>query len=173
MATSLNTSPIYTGDKLLIFTAIYVPVQISCVALRYLSRYLVEGPWGLDDAVIMSSLVLQMCMAGLSIGIESNNHASCSTHRILISYSVCQVRWGWSPYTVLERNRPPHRGNLGEVSGGHLDSILCWCQRTKNRYPGALPAALSKQKQSSSNIRRYGISDRVNLCDDCYNPCCL
>ena len=61
-------SPEYNGTKLLVFTAIFMPVQIIAVILRYLARYLVEGPWGLDDVLIFTSLSLQMCMAGLSIG---------------------------------------------------------------------------------------------------------
>lgn len=58
----------YTGAKLTVFTAIFVPIQIFCVALRYLARYLVKGPWGLDDIVVLTSLVLQLAMAGLAIG---------------------------------------------------------------------------------------------------------
>ena len=65
---SPNYDAAYSGDKLTTFTAVFVPVQILCVALRYLARYLVEGPWGLDDIVVLTSLVLQMCMAGLAIG---------------------------------------------------------------------------------------------------------
>lgn len=61
-------SPEYKGNKLLTFTAIFVPTQIIAVGLRYVARYLIEGPWGLDDVFVMTSLALQMCMAGLSIG---------------------------------------------------------------------------------------------------------
>ena len=61
-------SPEYNGAKLLTFTAVFIPTQIIAVALRYLARYLVEGPWGLDDILIFTSLSLQMCMAGISIG---------------------------------------------------------------------------------------------------------
>lgn len=61
-------SPEYSGTKLLTFTAVFVPTQIVAVGLRYLARYLVEGPWGLDDIVVLTSLTLQVCMAGLSIG---------------------------------------------------------------------------------------------------------
>ena len=61
-------SPAYNGTKLLTFTAVFIPAQIIAVALRYLARYLVEGPWGLDDILVFASLSLQMCMAGLSIG---------------------------------------------------------------------------------------------------------
>lgn len=60
--------PEYNGRKLLTFTAIFIPTQIIAVAMRYLARYLVEGPWGLDDVLVFTSLSLQMCMAGLSIG---------------------------------------------------------------------------------------------------------
>ena len=61
-------SPESNGTKLLIFSAIFIPIQIIAVTLRYIARYLVEGPWGLDDVLIFTSLSLQMCMAGLSIG---------------------------------------------------------------------------------------------------------
>lgn len=72
MATSQSasqlSSPEYCGKKLVIFTIIFIPVQIFCVALRYLARYVIHGPWGLDDAVVLTSLICQLCMAGLSIG---------------------------------------------------------------------------------------------------------
>ena len=58
----------YEGTKLLTFTAVFIPIQVVAVSLRYLARYLVGGPWGLDDTVVLTSLLLQMCMAGLSIG---------------------------------------------------------------------------------------------------------
>ena len=59
---------VYTGNKLLIFTAIFIPIQLICVALRYLSRYLVEGPWGLDDVLVLTSLASQLSLAGVSLG---------------------------------------------------------------------------------------------------------
>ena len=63
-----DSSPAYEGRRLIIFTAIFIPVQITCVALRYFSRYLVEGAWGLDDILVMTSLALQIGMAGISLG---------------------------------------------------------------------------------------------------------
>lgn len=51
---SEETSSNYSGRKALVFTAIYIPIQVLCVALRYLSRYLVRGPWGFDDILIMA-----------------------------------------------------------------------------------------------------------------------
>ena len=64
-------SPEYNGAKLLTFTAVFIPTQIIAVGLRYLSRYLVTGPWGADDIIIVTSLCLQMVMAGLSIGMRT------------------------------------------------------------------------------------------------------
>lgn len=57
----------YSGHKALIFTALYIPTQVICVALRYLSRYLVRGSWGSDDIFIMASLVFQMAMGVICI----------------------------------------------------------------------------------------------------------
>ena len=61
-------SPEYNGTKLLVFTAVFIPTQIIAVGLRYLARYLVQGPWGLDDILVFTSLSLQICLAGFSIG---------------------------------------------------------------------------------------------------------
>lgn len=63
-----DTGGEYRGDRLLIFTAVFIPIQVFCVALRYLARHLVKGAWGLDDVVVLISLVIQLSKAGLSIG---------------------------------------------------------------------------------------------------------
>lgn len=68
MKSSPGVSEDYSGTTLVVFTAIFVPVQIFCVALRYLARYIIQGPWGLDDVLVLASLILQLCMAGISIG---------------------------------------------------------------------------------------------------------
>lgn len=60
----------YNGNKLIIFTGLFIPVQIICVALRYLARYMIKGPWGLDDLLILTSLILQLCQAGVDIGTQ-------------------------------------------------------------------------------------------------------
>lgn len=58
----------YNGNKLIIFTGLFIPLQILCVALRYLARHMIKGPWGLDDLLILPSLILQLCQAGVDIG---------------------------------------------------------------------------------------------------------
>ena len=67
-ATFIDAPDSYSGNRLIIFTSIFVPIQIVCVAFRYLARYLVKGSWGLDDIVVMTSLIMQICLAGLCIG---------------------------------------------------------------------------------------------------------
>lgn len=57
----------YSGDTLLVVTVIFIPIIMLCVALRYLSRYLVCGGWGLDDVLIFTSLILQLGMAVIAI----------------------------------------------------------------------------------------------------------
>ncbi|KAF5855134.1 hypothetical protein ETB97_009845 [Aspergillus alliaceus] len=64
----LEEIPVYIGDRLLIFTAFFVPFQVFCVALRFFARYKISTPWGLDDALILFALAEQLAMAGLSIG---------------------------------------------------------------------------------------------------------
>lgn len=58
----------YRGDRLLILTAVFIPIQVFCVALRYLARHIVKGAWGLDDVVVLISLIIQLGKAGMSIG---------------------------------------------------------------------------------------------------------
>ena len=72
MASPSELSNAYSGNKLLVFTAIFIPAQVICVTLRYLARYLVKGPWGLDDAVVLLSLALQLSMGAISVGTSLN-----------------------------------------------------------------------------------------------------
>lgn len=67
----------YDGRRLLIFTAIYVPAQAVFVALRYLARYLVKGPWGLDDLLIFASLVLQTALGVISVCTKDTRRTYC------------------------------------------------------------------------------------------------
>ena len=70
-STGLSNSPEYIGWRLEIFTAFFVPIQIVAVALRYYTRWLIRGPWGWDDAIVLVSLAFQLIMAGIGIGRSS------------------------------------------------------------------------------------------------------
>lgn len=64
MTTTPGTSAEYTRKKFIMFTTIYILIQILCIASRYVARYMV----GLDDAMIVTSLAMQSCMAGVKTG---------------------------------------------------------------------------------------------------------
>ena len=96
-----GTSSEYRGRRLLIFTACFVPVQIFCVALRYLARYLVKGPWGLDDIVVFTSLTFQLCLAGISIGeLQAVEHISRVKCGRLMGRRFLRKRGRWLPHPI-------------------------------------------------------------------------
>ena len=96
-----ETSSEYRGRRLLIFTACFIPVQIFSVALRYLARYLVKGPWGLDDIVVFTSLTFQLCLAGISIGeLQAVEHTSLVKCDRLMARRFLRKRGRWLPYPI-------------------------------------------------------------------------
>ncbi len=56
------------GHRSIIFTGIFIPIQIVSVVLRHLAPRLIKAAWGLEDVVIYVSLAIQMCFAGFAIG---------------------------------------------------------------------------------------------------------
>ena len=96
-----ETSSEYRGRRLLIFTACFIPIQIFCVALRYLARYLVKGPWGLDDIVVFTSLTFQLCLAGISIGeLQAVEHICMFKCGRLIGRRFLRKRGRWLPCPI-------------------------------------------------------------------------
>lgn len=73
MANNAGHNAEWRGDRLLIFVGFFIPIQVICVALRYLAGRLAQRPWGLDDLLVFTSLALQMALAGLSIGEPSSS----------------------------------------------------------------------------------------------------
>jgi len=63
------------GPEPAIFTAIWLPVQIFFVGLRYYSRSISRRSWALDDILVLISLAFQIAIAGLTFGnIQPLNH---------------------------------------------------------------------------------------------------
>jgi hypothetical protein len=56
------------GNSTVIFAAIFLVLQAICVGLRYVSRWIAKIPWGLDDALIMTSSIMQIGLAASTIG---------------------------------------------------------------------------------------------------------
>jgi len=58
----------YGGHPALIFTAIFLVIQIAFVALRYIAKWVVNVRWGYDDILVLISLFLQIAIAGIAFG---------------------------------------------------------------------------------------------------------
>ncbi|KAI9640056.1 hypothetical protein NHQ30_011620 [Ciborinia camelliae] len=41
----LEDDSTFRGNRVIIFTIIWIPVQIICIALRYVARWMIKGPW--------------------------------------------------------------------------------------------------------------------------------
>jgi hypothetical protein len=65
----LNDS-LFTAHVALVFTSVFLGIQTICVALRYVSRYVSKAPWGLDDVLVFASLLMNVGLAALSIGMN-------------------------------------------------------------------------------------------------------
>lgn len=65
--TQLATDATYTGHSLVIFTALFLPVQVIAVALRYTARWMLAA-WGFDDYIVLVSLLMQIIIGALCIG---------------------------------------------------------------------------------------------------------
>ncbi|KAI1500660.1 hypothetical protein F5X99DRAFT_232076 [Biscogniauxia marginata] len=67
MTKDLN-SPEYIGSRLEIFIGVFVPLQIAAVVLRFYARALTARRSGLDDWLVVVSLLGQIVAAGIAIG---------------------------------------------------------------------------------------------------------
>ena len=115
----------YSGNRLIIFTAIFIPVQIFCVALRYFVRYSIKGPWGLDDILGLTSLLLQLCMAGLSIG-EKGTHLFLIWASILLMIHTCRIcqNRSWLPHPLFRSRSSRENNSVGQIHNSNLDALL-------------------------------------------------
>lgn len=57
----------YTGDQLLVIAIVFIPLNVMFVAMRFLARSLQKAPLGLDDILVIPSLIL--CLSLSAIGI--------------------------------------------------------------------------------------------------------
>ncbi|KAL7625377.1 hypothetical protein AAE478_004594 [Parahypoxylon ruwenzoriense] len=62
-----RTSSEYIGYRLEVFLGVLVPVQIVLVALRFYARSLTASCYGLDDWLVVTSLLGQVLAAGMAI----------------------------------------------------------------------------------------------------------
>lgn len=68
MASEMNTSPEYTGYRLEVFIAVFTPLTIIAVALRFYARSLTSKKIDSGDWLIIAALVGQIVAGGIAIG---------------------------------------------------------------------------------------------------------
>ena len=165
--------PEYGGTKLLTFTAIFVPTQIIAVGLRYFSRYLINGPWGLDDIVVLVSLLMQMCMAGLSVGELMSERHAYNKNDILILKRICPSRWSWLPLASFRTDKPSTAPRLGQIPCCNLCPILWQREHPQACHFGSLLPSFPQQDDSPSSPDDCGSPHLFDNIYNCYGTCCL
>ncbi len=62
----------YAGNRLAIFIAFFIPVQILAVVVRLYARRLTARTRSLDDLLVVFSLLGQLVASGIAIGKSEN-----------------------------------------------------------------------------------------------------
>ncbi|KAL1969204.1 hypothetical protein VTN77DRAFT_458 [Rasamsonia byssochlamydoides] len=87
----------YRGHTLIVFTAIFIPVQFLAVSLRYWARWMLRA-WGFDDYIILVSLLMQIIIGMLCI--EAVNHAGVGLHVPYLEATDPEKLIIWGRYLV-------------------------------------------------------------------------
>jgi len=58
----------YGGRPALVFTAVFLAIQLIVVWLRYMTKFIVNVKWGYDDVLVLVSLLLQIGLAAIAFG---------------------------------------------------------------------------------------------------------
>ena len=77
----------YSGGQLVTVAIAFIPILLLFVALRFYSRYLIKAPHGLDDYLVLVSLVFQIGASAVAL---------CESDCFLLLMSVCSERPGRS-----------------------------------------------------------------------------
>ncbi|PQE33366.1 integral membrane protein [Rutstroemia sp. NJR-2017a WRK4] len=91
---------LFSGNVALVFTSVFLGIQVICVALRYISRWLSTAPWGLDDILVVASLLLNVGLAALSI--DGVKNAGVGHHYLYLEQNKPDtlVRWLKNQYAM-------------------------------------------------------------------------
>jgi hypothetical protein len=81
----------YSGEKLLVLTIALIPVQVICVGLRLLVRHRSQMKFGFDDLVVVVSLMGQLALAGVIIGMPVGLANFYCTGALLIRNGVIKA----------------------------------------------------------------------------------
>ncbi|KAF2277307.1 putative alpha-xylosidase [Westerdykella ornata] len=95
----LSTSPDYIGWKLVIFTAVFIPLQTIAVLLRFYARRFVVGTkYTLEDALVLLSLVLQIILS--SVGVATVPQAGVGYHVDYLKVHDPAKLFAWFKYLL-------------------------------------------------------------------------
>ena len=90
----LDYSDDYRGDRVIILTAILIPIQISSVILRQIARRIISATWGFENVLIYLSLVTQIAFAGLAFGMLPIFPPGIESKELTSSYALSWML-GW------------------------------------------------------------------------------
>lgn len=74
-----DVDPTYGGHSALVFTGIFLTLQLIVVWLRYITKLIVRVKWGYDDILVLVTLVLQIGLAAIAFGKHISQRASTPT----------------------------------------------------------------------------------------------
>lgn len=156
----------YSGRKVFVFTAIYIPVQVIFVALRYLSRYLVRGPWGFDDILILASLSFQVSMGTISLCMQAALQLfNGRPFRALTLQRLSPLRRSRIPRPLSRKDDPDDPSCMGKIPRGHFFAILLDREHSESCNPRLVSSTLPGSK-ISKNGRHFDRSiDSLDTCD--------
>ncbi|KAI9640544.1 hypothetical protein NHQ30_010842 [Ciborinia camelliae] len=111
MSSSTEIPPLATnsesdGNQALIFTSVFLAIQTICVIARFVSRGISKAPWGLDDALIIVSFLMQIGLAVCTIGVPTIENPLANSNS---GYTDSIVKGGlghhllWLEYNALDR----------------------------------------------------------------------
>lgn len=82
----------YGGHSALVFTGIFLGLQLIVVWLRYITKIVVNVKWGSDDILVLASLVLQIGLAAIAFGKPINQEAVTPPCVLYLSLATSHLR---------------------------------------------------------------------------------
>lgn len=156
----------YSGRRVFVFTAIYIPVQVIFVALRYLSRYLVRGPWGFDDILIMASLSFQVIMGTITLCMQAVLQVfNGRPFRDLTLQRLNPLGRSRISRALSRKDDPDDPPYMGKISRCHFFAILLDREHSESCNPRLVPSTLPGSKISKNGRHSDRSIDSLDTCD--------
>ncbi|KID96524.1 hypothetical protein MAJ_07460, partial [Metarhizium majus ARSEF 297] len=124
MASEMNASPEYTGYRLEVFIAVFTPLTIIAVALRFYARSLTSKKIDSGDWLIIAALVGQIVAGGIAIG--AVKQAGVGHHAAYLAETKPETLVAFFKYLVAMStwNSHGHQHNNARVVGASVGGGL-------------------------------------------------